>query len=170
MEKIQYTTDKQIAEMLKELDKALEKNGKDAKGFRCWIKRIIGIFLSLIIVLLLVILGFVLTAKATGQTPSILGYSFYIVESGSMQPTFNIGTVILSKEPTDRYNLSVGDVVTFKTESGATVTHRIMEKIVDTNGNVKYRTKGDNPINSPDPEFLDPERIIAVFVFKIPLT
>lgn len=170
MEIIQYTTEKQIEDMLKELDAALEKNAKGAKGFRCWAKRIIGMFLSLIIVILVVIFGLVLTARAKGKTVSILGYSLYIVESGSMQPTFNIGTVILTKEPDDPNNLSVGDVVTFKTESGATVTHRIIEKIIDQDGNVKYRTKGDNPINSPDPDLLDPERIVAVFVFKIPLT
>jgi signal peptidase len=87
-----------------------------------------------------------------------------------MQPTFDIGTVILSKEPSDPSNLSVGDVVTFKSLNDTTVTHRIIEVVTDEDGSIKYRTKGDNPLNSPDSELLDPERVISVYVFKIPLT
>ena len=170
VEKIQYTTEEQIAEMFQELDNALEKNNKGVKGPMLWIKRATNILLSLFIIFLLVVLGFIITAKANGKTPSLFGYRLFIVESGSMQPTFDIGTVILSKEPSDPSNLSVGDVVTFKSLNDTTVTHRIIEVVTDEDGSIKYRTKGDNPLNSPDSELLDPERVISVYVFKIPLT
>ncbi|HHZ12120.1 MAG TPA: translation elongation factor Ts, partial [Acholeplasmataceae bacterium] len=45
----------------------------------------------------------------------------------------------------------------FKNLSGDIVTHRIVEVVRDDAGNTAYRTKGDNPRNSVDPEFLAKE-------------
>jgi signal peptidase len=66
--------------------------------------------------------------------------------------------------------LKVDDIVTFRMENGVIVTHRIIEVLKDKKGKVTYRTKGDNPINSPDPELLTPDRVIARLVAKIPFT
>ncbi len=124
---------------------------------------------SLIVAVLVFSLVSVYIAKSKGEVPTVLGaYSLFVVESGSMEPTLTVGSVILSKAPDDAGQLKSGDIVTFRTETGYVVTHRIIEVIGgDT---VMYRTKGDNPINSPDEELLVPERVIGVLVLKIPLT
>jgi signal peptidase len=110
-------------------------------------------------------------AKSKGQTPAVFGvYMLFSVESGSMEPTLTVGSVIICKKTQQTKSLQAGQIVTFHTQSGAVVTHRIMEVTKDDNGDIAYRTKGDNPINSPDAELLAPERVIGVFAAKIPFT
>ncbi len=121
------------------------------------------------VAVLVVSLVFVYAAKSKGEVPTIFGmYSLFVVESGSMEPTLTVGSVILSRKPQHADALATGDIVTFRTGSGYVVTHRIVEVIGGEP--VKYRTKGDNPVNSPDEELLDPERVIGIFVVKIPFT
>ena len=123
----------------------------------------------IIVALLLVSLVSVYIAKSKGEVPTVFGrYSLLVVESGSMEPTLTVGSVIVSRKPEDAAALKTGDIVTFRTGTGYVVTHRIIE-VIDGNP-VNYRTKGDNPVNSPDEELLVPERVIGVFVVKIPLT
>jgi signal peptidase len=176
---IKYTTDKQIEQMRNELKKARERQENKKlitldipkyKAFKKIVSRITEIFLSLLIVILIFVLISVLMAKSKGETPSLLGYRLYIVKTGSMAPTLNIGTVILSREAKDAADLDLNTIITFKTKEGEVVTHRIIEIVPDEEGNIRYRTKGDNPLNSEDPDLLEPEDVIAVFVMKIPLT
>ncbi len=165
--RIEYTTHEQIEKMREELHRAGEKKEK-AKARP--LKIVSLAFFYSFIIFLVFILASILLAKSSGEVPSIFGYQLYRVESGSMSPTLDIGSVILTKEPEDVYALEVGDVVTFKTTSGSIVTHRIIEVITDEMGNIEYRTKGDNPNNSADIDLLDPENVLAIFVFRIPLT
>ncbi|NLE24877.1 MAG: signal peptidase I [Clostridiaceae bacterium] len=130
-----------------------------------------GRILFLIVVLMLVVtIISANTARNKGEVPNILGFNFFVVESGSMEPTINIGAVIVCRKPKEPGKLKVNDIITFKNLAGYIVTHRIIEVITDNNGTTAYRTKGDNPRNSVDPELLTPDRILSVFVVKIPLT
>jgi signal peptidase I len=166
-----YTTKEQLAELQKELNEAraqaASKGTGNARGSKA--SRIAGwIVFIVVFAALSMILASVLVAKSSGKTPSVFGYQLYVVQSGSMIPTFNIGTVILSKTPDDPSALKKGNIITFEND-GMTVTHRIIE-VVTEGGIVKYRTKGDNPENSPDEGFRTVDKIKAVFVFRIPLT
>ncbi|MFA6670553.1 MAG: signal peptidase I, partial [Bacillota bacterium] len=125
---------------------------------------------SITVAVLLGTLASVNVTKSKGEIPAILGFQLFMVESGSMEPTLPVGTVILSRQPRDKHNLKAKDIVTFRSSAGSVVTHRIIEVLTDDKGSVSYRTKGDNPISSPDLELLSPENIIAVFIMKIPLT
>ncbi len=173
MSGIIYTTNEQIEAMKEELKKASESKSVKAESTNkliFWTKRVTGMLLSLMILFLLFVLAFVLIAKSKGETPNLLGYQLYVIESGSMEPTLKVGSVIISKIPKDVTALNVGDIVTFKTTKGSTVTHRITEIAHDKDGRVLYSTKGDNIANSTDPEPLSPDQVIAVFVTKVPLT
>lgn len=176
MANIPYTTEEQIAAMREELRQARHKTTKNspAGGFGTlvlWAKRIVSILLTLAILFLAAVFVSVYIAKNRGETPSLFGYRLFIVQTGSMSPTFEVGSVIVAKKVTDPAALSVGDIVTFSTQSGALVTHRIIEVVYDDNNAfVGYRTKGDNPVNSPDVDLLKPEQIVAVFVTKVPFT
>ncbi len=75
--------------------------------------------------------------------------------------------MILSRRPADPGELAIDEIVTFKTASGDLVTHRISGVFTGEDGSVSYRTKGDNPLSSPDQELLTPDRIIAVFLVQI---
>lgn len=98
------------------------------------------------------------------------GIRAYFVGGWSMQPTIDYMSLIIVNENVDKYNLKVGDIVTFK--SGVINTHRIIGINYDENGKVvTYQTKGDNPNTTQDPD-LDPSKIIGtvVTIFDKPLT
>lgn len=163
-----YTTPEQIEEMLESL--ALERErltgGAPRRSLRAILSRAA---FGALVALLFACLTSVYLTKSRGEVPNVFGLYLFSIESGSMEPTLGVGAVILSRAPRDAAALEEGDIVTFYTTSGDIVTHRIVA-INRAGSAVSYRTKGDNPINSPDPEPLVPERVIAVFVLKIPLT
>jgi signal peptidase len=179
-----YTTEEQIKQMREELERAKNREtagrqGTDRKAMSR--KRLLlpppfsGRLIRQLLfwattAFLIYVLVTVLAAKSRGEIPSLLGYQLYVVETGSMSPTLKPGAVILSRKPADAGALDRNEIVTFRMKNGSIVTHRIIEVLADDQGGVLYRTKGDNPVNSSDPELLEPGRVIAVLVVKIPLT
>lgn len=65
-----------------------------------------------------------------------LPYKFYLVQSGSMAPTINVGDAILVKKG-ELFELN--KVITFTDSDGRTVTHRV----VGVNADGSIMTKGD---------------------------
>jgi signal peptidase len=80
--------------------------------------------------------------------PRIAGYTPFTVLTGSMQPAYGVGDVVIDEEiaPLDARK---GDVVTFHDPSrgGALVTHRV-ERVRTDGAKVSFVTKGD--ANSAD--------------------
>ncbi|AET67704.1 signal peptidase I [Desulfosporosinus orientis DSM 765] len=174
-----YTTQEQIESMREAIMREKEKMAGVTRGKESLqgqkLKVMLGIkilgkvfFVALSLLLVYSIISIQIT-KSRGEIPNILGYQMFAVESGSMEPTLKIGTVIISRKPKDPDNLKKDEIVTFRTLTNAVVTHRIIE-VTNYNGGEAYRTKGDNPRNSADQELLTPDRVIGVFVAKIPLT
>ena len=178
MQQSKYTTQEQIdamrSEILHEKQKASGSVTAEPKRFDRlklafkimeWL-----VFLSVFILLVITLVG-VYTAKSKGETPTLFGaYQLYSIETGSMEPTLTVGSVIICKKTAHPETLEKDQIVTFHSLSGAVVTHRIIDVIKDEFGNTSYRTKGDNPINSPDIDPLTPDRVIGVFAAKIPFT
>ena len=98
----------------------------------------------------------------------LFGLDPYTVLSGSMEPTYHVGSVIYVKD-TSIAELKEGMPITYTLE-GIVVTHRIVEVLVDENdpNNVKYMVKGDanNDIDGTPIPFRD---VIGRPVFSIPL-
>lgn len=108
-------------------------------------------------------------SKRDGGIPSVFGYSIFKVQTGSMVPTLPIGSFVVAHSVKDPAAISAGTITTFYRSDGMVVTHRIIEVVLGDDGSVSYRTKGDNPENSPDIELLTPDRVIGTFRFKITL-
>ncbi len=159
MKNTKYTTDKEIELLRNEIEEAKRANTNS----KC-IKLVKFTIYALIYLLLFSTLISVLLSKYSGETPQIFGYQLYIIKSASMSPTLKTGSIILSKKPTDASSLKVGDIVTFS-QAEAIITHRIIEVVKEDS--IKYRTKGDNPNNTPDIELLPPQNVKAVFVMKL---
>lgn len=179
MTQTKYTTKEQIEAMRQEILREKEKmagisTGKGLSSARLSLRKqamkTMGgvIFLALCSLLVLSIISIQIT-KSRGEIPNVLGFQLFAVKSGSMEPTLKVGVVIVSRKPKDPEYLQVNNIVTFRTLSNAIVTHRIIE-VINDNGSKAYRTKGDNPINSPDQDLLTPNRVIGVFFARIPLT
>lgn len=92
----------------------------------------------------LVIIAYLLIAA-----PMALGYRPAVVLSGSMEPTFPVGSIIYYKAaPFD--SIEVGDAITFHAgDGGSLVTHRVVEKQEISQN---FVTKGDaNETADPNP-------------------
>lgn len=91
--------------------------------------------------------------------PTINGYGTLEVISGSMEPTIDVGDLIIVNT---KYNeLKENDIITFYDEKGSFVTHRIIE-IEDG----EYVTKGDNN-NSEDQGTINNDDIVAKYVTRL---
>jgi len=75
--------------------------------------------------------------------PIIYGYKPLVVLSGSMEPTFKVGSIIYYEEILEN-EIQVNDVITFSLGSETFITHRVID-IEDG----LYQTKGDAN-NAPD--------------------
>lgn len=77
--------------------------------------------------------------------PRLSRSQVYTVLTRSMEPTLAPGTLIVTRE-VDPQTVAVGDVITYQLESGkpAVVTHRVVATSYAANGEVTYRTRGDN--------------------------
>lgn len=98
----------------------------------------------------------------------LFGVDIYGVLTGSMEPTYPVGSLIYVKK-VDPNQLRVQDVITFSLTSNTVVTHRIVEVVPDeTNPRlVRFRTQGDAN-NAPDASLVSPSNIIGKVVFGIP--
>ena len=116
----------------------------------------------LIFALLITIMVF--TSDKNNGVPSLFGRMPLTVESGSMEPTFKEGDLIIAKEIDDINELKVDDVISFWTNEiveGSNVinTHRIIE-VIDENGTKSFKTKGDNN-DQEDTYIVYPSKIIG---------
>ncbi len=126
------------------------------------------IFIKVLRVVLAVVLSAVVLANAWllfqqsvlhKDPPELFGYSHFVVLSGSMEPTFSAGDMVVSKSQ-EQYELN--DVVTYRDGAGQLVTHRIVGR---TGG--QFITKGDAN-NTEDQELLPPERIVGKLAVCFP--
>ncbi len=127
------------------------------------IKIIWRVLQSVLLVLLSVILLcnlYVIGAEALlhEENPTVFGWSWAVVLSGSMEPEISLDDLIVNKAQ-DGYE--VGDIITFENGSSLT-THRIVG--ISESG---YITKGDAN-NTEDTSPVAQERIVGKVVFSVP--
>ncbi|MEW9674785.1 signal peptidase I SipW [Lentibacillus sp. L22] len=133
------------------------------------VKRIFKVINHLITFLLfaalLIMLLTVISMKASGGEASLFGYQVKTVLSGSMEPDIRTGSIIAVKETDSQHPFHKGDVITFKTNDGMIVTHRVMQV---QKKDQTYITKGDAN-DAPDLEPVAQENIIGTYSgFTIP--
>lgn len=98
----------------------------------------------------------------------IVGLQPYVVLSGSMEPTYHVGSLIYVKS-VDYKELTVGDPITYLVSQDTVVTHRIIEVLVDKEdpNTIRYFTQGDaNTV--ADGTSVHYKNIIGKPVFSIP--
>jgi len=120
--------------------------------------KIIGKVISTIALIGVVLLAVVVAG------PRIIGWQPYEVLSGSMEPTYHVGSVIYVRK-TAAQDIKVNDPITFYLEDGTTVvTHRAVK--IDTQKQLIY-TKGDAN-NVQDGGATPYSRLIGKPMFSIP--
>jgi signal peptidase I len=114
--------------------------------------------LGLLLMLAGLVIGVPLVAGATPMT----------ILTGSMEPTYPPGTLIIVK-PIATEDIAIGDPITYQLESGKpeVVTHRVVS-IANANGNLSFITQGDNN-PSPDANPVLPVQIRGTVWYSVPL-
>lgn len=98
----------------------------------------------------------------------LVGLKPFVVLSGSMEPTYHVGSLIYVKD-VDYRELKVGDPITFMMSENTVVTHRIIEVLPDENepDTIRFFTQGDaNDV--PDGSSVHYKNIIGKPVFSLP--
>ncbi len=136
------------------------------------LKKLVSFLSAIVFIICLALLAVVMiTPKAENgsKVVSIAGYSIMSVLTGSMEPNYNVGDIVIIKK-TDADELKVKDVITFYSSDpdfeGAIVTHRIND-IINENGQLKFETKGDNN-EIVDTENVSEDKVIGKVQGRIP--
>ena len=123
------------------------------------ILKIISKTLSTALVAVVVLLAIALVGiRAIGFTP-------YTVLSGSMEPTYHVGSVVYVKK-VDPTALKVGDPITFRLTGDVIATHRIIEVHGEGTPNLGFRTQGD--ANETVDGITPASAVIGKVTFSIP--
>ena len=98
----------------------------------------------------------------------LIGLQPFVVLSGSMEPTYHVGSLIYVKD-VDYQELKVGDPITYLINEKTVVTHRIIEVLVDEEDpdTIRYFTQGDAN-EAPDGTSVHYKNIIGKPVFSVP--
>jgi len=153
-ESVTYTADSDYSEV---------QQTKPAK------KRVAGSIISNILFYVFIIgavaAAFASTLNNDGKPHDFFGYSYFKVDSGSMQKVYPIGTLIVTHK-TDPKDLKTGDDITFFMTSTKIVTHRIMDVYENLNGNERgFQTQGVNNAK-PDTDIVLTDQVIGKVIFS----
>lgn len=123
-------------------------------------------FILKIISNIIVIIAIILAALLVGL--KFLGFQIYTVVSGSMEPTYHVGSLIYVRK-VEPGTLKVKDPITFKLGDNTIATHRIVEIVRNEQDSTKYsfRTKGDAN-EDIDANLVEPNKVLGKAYFTIP--
>ena len=134
---------------------------KIAKQRMC--RRVWGIISTILVAVILFFAILLVTLK-------VAGFNLLTVLSGSMEPSYHVGSLIFVKN-VDANTLKENDVITFMADEDTIVTHRIYSVLneVGDDGSItlKFRTKGDAN-TATDASLVDYRNVIGTPVLSIP--
>ena len=118
--------------------------------------------ISTILVALVVLLAVALVGVR------LAGIRTFTVLSGSMEPTYHVGSLIYVKK-VDPTTIRPGQVITFMLDENTVATHRVVEVVPDEDdpSTLRFRTKGDAN-DAEDGGLVHYKNVIGTPVFTIP--
>lgn len=132
-----------------------KENYSGVKGFLKFITRVSSWTTLVILILLAIFLAYYMISvkiysdRGEDFEPFI---SLYTIVSGSMEPNINVYDVVITKKVKSPSEIKENDVITFISSSSISknmiITHRVVG-VLEKDGEVSYKTKGDNNM-SPD--------------------
>ena len=126
------------------------------------VKQIWNIITTVLVVLIVVFAALLVLTRVTGMRA-------YTVLSGSMEPTYHVGSLVFVK-PAEPEDVAPGDPITYLVAEKTVVTHRCIEVVPDADDPsvIRFRTKGDaNDVE--DGALVHGNNLIGKPVFSVPL-
>ena len=131
-------------------------------------KTISTILYVLLVIIVLLMLLVVVLQRFSNNNISFAGYRMFNIATGSMEPKYEVGDVLISKE-TPPSELKVGDDIVYKGEksflAGKVITHQIIEISQDESGTYQFITKGI--ANEERDPIISEEQIYGKIIYKV---
>jgi signal peptidase I len=119
--------------------------------------------LTIITTILIIVFPFVVLTLISSRTSALFDTRSFIVQSGSMQPLFPVGSTVYAQQ---RSTYSVGEIITFLNDEKKNITHRIVATEQKDNQTF-YITKGDAN-KTVDSAVVAKNQIIGKVFFYVP--
>jgi len=133
------------------------------------LKIVFKIIYQILIILCVLLILIIVFQKITNSNRSVGGYRIFRVITGSMEPEYDVGQVVICKE-TDTNKIEVGDDIVYLGAFGDYNGKIIMHEVIgidkdENNNNVNFHAKGLHSASVEDPQ-IKPNQIFGVVKFK----
>lgn len=131
-------------------------------------KIILKIAYQILIVICVILTIIIVLQKATNSNKTIFGYRIFRVVTGSMEPEYDIGEVVICKE-VDSKDIKVGDDIVYLGRygeyNGKIIMHEVTSIERDENNNLNFHAKGLHTASVEDPQ-IGISQIFGVVILK----
>jgi signal peptidase I len=128
-------------------------------------KKIVKFFINIIRIVGLVVLIFSIVVLISLAFSPVKSIHLLRVMSGSMEPNVQTGSIVVVKN-VPVHQIQKGDVITYTSKNGTSITHRVVE-IKSSENNISLVTKGDLN-NIPDVDPISENQIKGKVLVSIP--
>ena len=140
------------------------------KNIKKLFKIIKGIINTIIVFVVLAFVLIVCLQRFSDNKISFLNYRMFTVVTGSMEPKYKIGDVLIAKE-TEPSKIKIGDAISYLATKGEiknnVVTHEVVDITKDENGSYLFHSKGiANLVEDP---VVHEKQLYGVVVYKAKL-
>lgn len=119
------------------------------------LKIVFKILYQILIIFCVLLIVIIFLQKVSNSNKTILGYRIFRVITGSMEPEYDIGQVVICKE-TDPEQIKVGDDIvyfgTYGDYNGKIIMHEVTQIDRDENNNLNFHAKGLQSASVEDPQ------------------
>lgn len=133
------------------------------------VKIVSKIAYQILVAVCLIVAAVIIFQKISDSNRSIAGYRIFRVITGSMEPEYDVGTVVICKEvPVN--NIKVGDDIvyigTYSDYNGKIIMHKVVAIDKDeNNNNINFHAKGLHNSSVEDPQ-IKPNQIFGVVKYQ----
>ena len=132
------------------------------------IKIVIKLLYQILIIFCALLTAVIILQKISDSNRSIGGYRIFRVITGSMEPEYQVGEVVICKE-TDPKNISVGEDIVYLGKygeyNGKIIMHNVVEIENEENGRLTFHAKGLNSSSVEDPK-INQDQIYGIVIYK----
>ncbi len=160
----------EMNELEEKMDKNLKNKSKKPKSKIAKSFSILGkIIYYLLFVFILFVLILVVVQRFSGNEISVGGFRMFNILTGSMEPEYKVGDVLISKEIEPK-DIKLGDDIVYKGKEKPFVDLIVTHRVVDLNhdnktGKYSFQTKGiANDIEDP---VIEEDQVYGKIIYKV---
>ena len=146
----------------------MREDNKQKRNTKNIIKIVLIILYQVLVVMALILTMVIILQKVTNSNGSIGGYKIFRVITGSMEPEYEVGEVVISKE-VDPKEIQVGDDIVYLGKigeyAGKIIMHNVIEIDTNENGKLSFHAKGLQSNSVEDPQISE-EQVYGVVKYK----